>query len=150
MIYWFTGQPGHGKTVLAKRLNEYLKFRSDKLTIHIDGDDLREILANKDYSKAGRENNIRTAQAIARFLQNKSHNVVVSLVAPYRELREEFKSKGNVCEIYVHTTEQRGREHFHMSEYEPPLENFIDIDTTNTTEEQSFEELLRKIQKYGK
>jgi adenylylsulfate kinase-like enzyme len=26
MIYWFTGQPAHGKTVLANMLNSYLKM----------------------------------------------------------------------------------------------------------------------------
>jgi Adenylylsulfate kinase and related kinases len=25
MVYWFTGQPGHGKTVLSVMLKEYLE-----------------------------------------------------------------------------------------------------------------------------
>ena len=45
MIYWLTGQPGAGKTTLAKYLVEY--FPKDKV-IHIDGDDLRDIFKNKD------------------------------------------------------------------------------------------------------
>jgi adenylylsulfate kinase len=51
MIYWFTGQPGAGKTTLAKKLVEYLNVGN---TIHIDGDDLRDIFKNKDYSENGR------------------------------------------------------------------------------------------------
>ena len=48
MIYWFTGQPGAGKTVLANALKQQLEN-----TFHIDGDDLRDIFDNKDYSEAG-------------------------------------------------------------------------------------------------
>ena len=49
MIYWFTGQPGHGKTVLAKTLKEYLEvnYPHKKTIFHVDGDDLRELTANK-------------------------------------------------------------------------------------------------------
>ena len=145
-IYWFTGQPGHGKTVLAKSLKEYIEYNySHKQVLHIDGDDLREILINKDYSKQGRENNIRTAQSIALYLDNKGYDVVVSLVAPYKELREEFKSRTQTQEIYVHTTEERGREQFHVQDYEAPTENFIDIDTTDDTPESSLVYLINKL-----
>ncbi len=146
MIYWFTGQPGHGKTVLAKMLKEYIEYNySHKKVMHIDGDDLREILVNKDYSRQGRENNIRTAQNIALYLDNKGFDVIVSLVAPYRELREEFKSRCNVEEIYVHTTETRGREQFHVEDYEEPLKNFIDIDTTEDCPNASLVYLLNRL-----
>jgi adenylylsulfate kinase len=146
MIYWFTGQPGHGKTVLAKSLKEYIEYNYlHKQVFHVDGDDLREILVNKDYSKQGRENNIRTAQSIALYLDNKGYDVVVSLVAPYKELREEFKSRADVKEIYIHTTEERGREQFHVQDYEVPTENFIDIDTTNNTPESSLVYLINKL-----
>ena len=65
---------------------------------HVDGDDLRALTVNADYSRVGRENNIRKAQTIAQFLQSKGQTVVVSLVAPYRTLREEFKSRAKVTE----------------------------------------------------
>jgi len=51
------------------------------------------------------------------------------LVSPYRDLREEFKKRSDVREIYVHTKEIRGREDFHV-DYEEPIDNFIDIDTS--------------------
>lgn len=146
MIYWFTGQPGHGKTVLAKMLKEHITQKNiNNLVFHIDGDDLRDLLVNKDYSKQGRENNIRTAQALALYLENKGHDVVVSLVAPYRELREEFKDRSNIQEIYVHTTEQRGRENYHVQDYEAPLEDFIDLDTTDCEPIGSLKHLLNKL-----
>ena len=55
MIIWFTGQPGSGKTTLANELILNLKRNSpEKKVINIDGDDLRSISKNKDYSKEGR------------------------------------------------------------------------------------------------
>tara|TARA_B100001250_G_scaffold187736_1_gene161311 strand:- start:25 stop:453 length:429 start_codon:yes stop_codon:yes gene_type:complete len=138
MIFWFTGQPGSGKTTLGKALLDKLDD-----VFHIDGDDLRVLSANVDYSEQGRISNIRTAQSIAIYLDNKGKNVVVSVIAPYKWLREEFKSRHNVNEIYVHTTEIRGREHYFAEDYEKPEENFLEIDTT----EVSVESCILKITK---
>jgi adenylylsulfate kinase len=148
MIYWLTGQPGHGKTVQAKLLLEYLRDSSPAgvQVFHIDGDDLRTLVQNQDYSRAGRENNIRLAQSIAKYLHAKNANVVVSLVAPYRELREEFKTimATDLVEIYVHTSEIRGREHFH-TDYEKPETNFIELCTDAEEPDQTFERLIDLI-----
>ena len=142
MIYWFTGQPGAGKTTLAKRL---IETSSVNKIIHIDGDDLRDIFKNKDYSEAGRRRNIERAMDIARFMNEKGYMVVASLVSPYRDMRDELKINSSVIEIYVHTEEDRGRNHFHVENYEPPIENFIEINTTNKPEDESFLELVKKI-----
>jgi len=144
MIYWFTGQPGAGKTSIAKSLIGNLP----KNTFHVDGDDLREIFNNKDYSETGRRKNIELAQHITHFLHNKGTNVVVSLVSPYRDQREEFKQKigDDIIEIYVHTENLRGREDFHVKNYEEPLENFLDMDTSDVI----IETCVNKILEYEK
>lgn len=142
MIYWFTGQPASGKTTLV---NNLLNHFGKENTIIIDGDDLRDIFQNKDYSEVGRRKNIERAQDIALFLNNKGFTVLVSLVSPYKDQREEFKKNGEVVEVYLHTTEDRGRNQFHVQNYEPPTENFIDIDTTNKTEVDTHYEFLNKI-----
>ena len=140
MIFWFTGQPGSGKTTLGKALLEKLDN-----SFHIDGDDLRGLSANVDYSEQGRISNIRTAQSIAMYLDNKGKNVVVSVVAPYRWLREEFKERHNVNEIYLHTTEIRGREHYFAENYEAPEVNFLDVDTTNVSVEDCIEKIIKEF-----
>ena len=140
MIFWFTGQPGSGKTTLGKALLEKLDN-----SFHIDGDDLRNLSANVDYSEQGRISNIRTAQSIAMYLDNKGKNVVVSVVAPYRWLREEFKERHNVNEIYLHTTEIRGREHYFAENYEAPEVNFLDIDTTNISVDDCIEKIIKEF-----
>tara|TARA_B100000945_G_C19843798_1_gene350715 strand:- start:22 stop:447 length:426 start_codon:yes stop_codon:yes gene_type:complete len=140
MIFWFTGQPGSGKTTLGKALLEKLDN-----SFHIDGDDLRGLSANVDYSEQGRISNIRTAQSIAMYLDNKGKNVVVSVVAPYRWLREEFKERHNVNEIYLHTTEIRGREHYFVENYETPEANFLDLDTTNVSVDDCIDKIIKEF-----
>ena len=155
-IYWFTGQPGHGKTVLAKKLHNFLKtekrnWRKD--VFHLDGDDLRALTTNEDYSEQGRINNIRNAQMIVEYLHNNGCDVVVSLVAPYRWLREEFKDrigKGDFQEIYVHTTERRERDHYHVEDYESPKEDFLDVDTTKDSPNISFSKIINQLEVDGK
>ena len=140
---WLTGQPASGKTTLANLLLDHLKKESSSNDyFNIDGDDLRDLFQNKDYTKKGRYANIRLGMSIAAYLINKNKFPIISLVSPYRELREEFKEKYNVLEVYLHTTEIRGRENYFVKEYEKPLSNFIDVDTTHQTEKESLNEIL--------
>ena len=144
MIYWFTGQPAHGKTVLANMLKEELPN-----AFRIDGDEMRELFTNKDYSINGRVVNVGTAQKIAHYLHNQGHDVIVSLVAPYIDQREDFKKLmgiENMVEFYVHTSEPRERDHFKAIAYTPPTSDYVDIDTTIDTPEQSFEIVKKWVQ----
>lgn len=140
VIYWFTGQPGSGKTTLALALKRVLQTQGYPV-VHFDGDDLREIMDNKDFSEAGRKKNIMVAQNLAAKLQAEGIVVVASFVSPYRQLRDDFKKKHPVVEIYLHTSEHRGREAFFVHNYEPPKQDFVDIDTTDL----SVDECVGKI-----
>ena len=145
MIYWFTGQPGSGKTTLAKKLQMWLqtdKTNWRKSVFHIDGDQLRELFPNTDYTKEGRERNIRKAMDIAKYLHSTGHDVVVSLVSPYLHLREELKSECKVQEIYCHTKKMRGRENFFALDYEPPIEFYMDLDTSESPDN-TFNKLIK-------
>ena len=61
--------------------------------------------------------------------------------------REDFKKLlGNdIIEFYIHTFASRERDSFKAIAYVPPQENFIDIDTTFDTPEDSFKKILDAI-----
>lgn len=145
MIYYLIGQPHAGKTTLSKLLKQHLYPQN---IIQIDGDEIRDIFQNKDYSEQGRRKNIQRAQDIAKFLNAKGFDVIVSLVSPYKDLRDELKLSSNVIEVYIHTTDVRGRESFHVENYEKPTEDYISIDTSGVSEFTSLGELINKINEY--
>ena len=146
MIYYLIGQPHAGKTTLSKLLKQHLYPQN---IIQIDGDEIRDIFQNKDYSEQGRRKNIQRAQDIAKFLNSKGFDVIMSLVSPYKDLRDELKSTSNVTEVYIHTNDVRGRESFHVENYEKPTEDYISIDTSGVSEFTSLGELITKIGEYG-
>ena len=149
MIYWFTGQPHSGKTTLADSLK-------DKWLPHafrIDGDEMRELFSNKDYSEKGRRANIDAAQKISHYLHNQGKDVIVSLVSPYKDQREEFKSnlEWQVKEIYLHydsTKQRRGREQYWVKDYQPPIENYLNIDTNLDSPNESLTKIANYIHGY--
>lgn len=142
MIYWFTGQPSQGKTVLANLLHKEIPE-----AFRIDGDDIRELFTNKDYTINGRVKNVSTAQNIAQYLNNQGFDVIVSLVSPYVDQREDFKEimGDDIVEIYVHSLVKRERSHFNAIGYVAPKHNFIDIDTSLDTPEQSLTKILKEL-----
>lgn len=156
MVYWFTGQPGAGKTVLGTKLHSFLKTEKRNWrqnVFHLDGDNLRELTINKDYTPEGREKNIRNAQMITEYIHNNGCDVVVSLVAPPRWLREEFKKRiglENFQEFYIHCSDPRERDHFHSKNYEAPQDNFIDVDTTKDSPDKSFSVIINQLTKLNK
>jgi adenylylsulfate kinase-like enzyme len=147
MIYWLTGQPCAGKTVLGNKLKKYLDNENSSDIKRIDGDDLRELISNKDYSIKGRVYNVDIAQKLAHYLLNCGETVIVTLVSPYLDQREEFKTQlgESIKEIYVYTTESRERDHFHTEGYQKPKSNFLEIDTTLDNEDESLNKIINYI-----
>jgi len=147
MIIWFTGQPNSGKTTLALELVHRLhEIRKDVTATIIDGDSLRTITKNVDYSKDGRRKNVQTAINLSINSDSTNDYTVVALVSPFRDLRESLKnnSKNIVKEVYLHSS--RLREGKMVDYYEPPLNNYLDIDTDKHTIEESIKLILDYIQ----
>lgn len=133
MIIVLFGQPHSGKTTLANELQRTL-FISDKASYPVvDGDEIREIFKNKDYSKEGRIKNLNRISDIATFLSHKYGLVIVSAVYPIREAREYLESvHDNVLWVYLTYDGVRGRENFHVKDFDLP-ENEKNIITLNTS-----------------
>jgi adenylylsulfate kinase-like enzyme len=153
MIYWFTGQSGAGKTVLATKLKEFLQtekrnWRKD--VFQIDGDIVRELTDNQDQSEVGHIENIKDTQLIAEYIHSSGSDVVVSMVTPYKELREGFKAQigEKIVEIYVYTTKKKLVPI--TSDYETPDENFFEINTTTDNPTQSFSKLINYLKDIDK
>ena len=141
MIYLLYGQPGSGKTTMATKLFEmYSDWLQLDNVIHLDGDDVRNVLDNKDYSLEGRRKNIQFAIDMARVLHDKDYVVICSFVSPYRDMREKLKEMSKVKEFYLHSTRELRKEYW-VKDYEPPLENFTEINT-DKSEEETLDEIL--------
>lgn len=148
MIYWFIGQPGSGKTTLARMLKS--KFDREHVpAIHLDGDDLRKIFGasyknKKNFTKKYRIEQTRILQNLVASIANQGVNVIVSTVNPYRAVRDEFKnSRSDVEEIHVSTKDIRGREKFWVKDFEEPKTDYLYIPTGDgLSEEDSFRNLL--------
>ena len=147
MIIMFTGQPNSGKTTLSLELVHHLhEIRKDITATIIDGDSLRKITRNADYSKDGRRKNVKSAINLAINSDTSSNDyTVVALVSPFRDLRELLKNnaKHTVKEIYLHSS--RLREGKMVEYYEPPLNNYLDIDTDKHTIEESIKLITHYI-----
>jgi len=143
MIYYLIGQPGAGKTTIALEMLTNPKYETFG-SFHIDGDDIRELFNNKDYSEIGRRKNIELAQQIAQYLHNKGENIIISLVSPYKDLRDKFKEKmgNNLLEVYVNTNEIRGRESFFVNNYELPTNDYFNMCTDNIDVKTCVESIL--------
>ncbi len=126
MIIVLFGQPHSGKSTIANRI---LK---DNITfVNIDGDKLRELFVNKDYSKEGRIKNLNRASDIAHYLNATGNSVILSLVYPYKETRDYLRSLTD--DIYwVHLTYEgeRGRENFHVKDFDYPEDEDVDDGAT--------------------
>lgn len=135
MIIVLFGQPHSGKTTLAKELQEVLFIEKGIHTPIVDGDDIREIFKNKDYSKEGRLKNLARISDIATFLSYHYEYVIVSAVYPILESREYLNSinpKNSILWTYLTYKKERGREKFHVEDYDYPIpweEDYISINT---------------------
>lgn len=89
-IFWFTGLPGSGKTVLSKKLYDFLKKKKIKTKI-IDGDKFRKKISNINYDDYSRENIgfLKIKQAIKFF--DKGYFVIVSGVAYKKKWRTDLR-----------------------------------------------------------
>ncbi len=99
---WFTGLSGAGKTTISSEVGKKLRAEGYKVEV-LDGDVVRQNLNNDlGFSKEDREENIRRIGFLAEMLTRNRILALVSLISPYREIRQEMRHRiGNFIEVYV-------------------------------------------------
>jgi len=103
MIIWLTGASGSGKTTLAKALVKKLRNY-----VILDGDEMRDsISVGSGFSEKERtEHNLRVAR-LAKVLETQGFNVLVSVIAPYPELREKVDLICNIKWVCLTATHDK-------------------------------------------
>lgn len=100
-VYWITGLSGAGKTTVGKLLYDSIKARKDNV-IRLDGDVLREVFQNKDYTRSGRKKLGFEYSRLCRMIASQGIDVVICTVAMFDDLREWNRLNiENYVEIYL-------------------------------------------------
>jgi adenylylsulfate kinase len=165
---WLTGLSGAGKTTICQFLETELRSQGYKIEV-LDGDVVRQNLSKGlTFSKEDRDENIRRIGFVAHLLTRNNVIVLVSVISPYREIREEVKEKiGDFIEVYVNAPlevcEQRDVKGLYKKArageiknftgiddlYEIPLAPDVECQTNQETVTQSANKILNKLEDLG-
>ena len=134
-IIWLTGNMGSGKTSLAYLLKERLN------AVVLDGDEMRaSISLGAGFSKKDRnEHNLRVAR-LAKIFNSQGLNVVVAVIAPFQETRDQIAKICDPYWIYV-----RGGEIGKDKPYEVPGSPNVTIDPTVESLSESLEKIVKEV-----
>ena len=167
---WFTGLSGSGKSTIANLVDQIL-FERGRHTYTLDGDNIRHGL-NRDlgFTKEDRVENIRRIGEVSRLMNNAGLITMCSFISPYRAERQMVRDKsgeGAFIEIFVDTplavAEKRDVKGLYKrarageiknftgidSEYQPPENPEIHIDTVKTSAEDAAEQIVDYLEAKG-
>ncbi len=157
-VLWMTGLPSSGKTTIIRKLAENIK----NLAI-LDGDELREWLSPKNFSRKGRDEHNKRVAHIAKILLEHNVPVGVSLISPYLENRETARkiisNNKKFFEVYVKCSlekcEERDVKGLYKKARNNEIENFTGVndpyeeppnpDILIDTEKYTTKECVRKV-----
>ena len=162
---WFTGLSGAGKSTIATELAKILRRQGYKVEV-LDGDIVRKSLTRDlGYSRADRDENIRRIGFVANLLSRNGIIVLVSVISPYRDVREEVRQEiGNFIEVYVkaplEVCEERDVKGLYKrarageirgftgidDPYEPPLHPLVECLTDRETVAKSVGKVMNKLE----
>jgi adenylylsulfate kinase len=165
---WLTGLSGAGKTTIANAVKQELQIADAKIEI-LDGDEMRQtICKGLGFSDTDRQENIWRIGFVAHLLTRNGVIVLVSAIAPHREIRQKLRQKiGNFIEVYVNAPlavcEQRDVKGLYQkaragsidnftgisSSYEPPLDPDLECQTDRETVAQSTRKIVQRLVSLG-
>jgi adenylylsulfate kinase len=165
---WLTGLPSSGKSTIARNLERQFKKWGLKTEL-LDGDVIRTNLSKGlGFSKEDRDTNIKRVGFVCQLLSRNDIAALVSVVSPYREVRDEVRrSIGNFVEVYVKTSaaecEKRDVKGLYKKArageikgftgvddpYEEPLNAEVVCETEKETAEESTAKVIQILEKLG-
>lgn len=100
-LFWITGLSGAGKTTIGTLIYTYLKKKESNV-VFIDGDMIREVYQNTDYSEDGRRKISYTNMRLCKMLTDQGIDVIIAVIG----LRSEYwkwnrENIENYYEIYL-------------------------------------------------
>jgi hypothetical protein len=133
MIILLYGQPCSGKTTIGKLLYEQLS--KEMKCLFIDGDEWRKQNDNYCYTDTCRKLNLKSAFEFALSKKMAYDFIILAFVCPYEESREILRKNADLfLEIYLYYEKTiRGREPFHVKNFEEPNNKVIKINTSLVT-----------------
>ena len=130
-VIWLTGLSGSGKTTIAKSLMEKFKTKS-VVPVMLDGDEIRQAIRQSGYDRESRRKHNLNVGFIASLFEKQGNIVIVALISPYDDVRNEIRNMcGNFIEVYVCTELQvcidRDAKGLYKRAIAGELENFTGI-----------------------
>ena len=106
-VIWITGYSGSGKTTVGRVVERELQQKRVP-AIFLDGDDLRNIFAEKwGYTRADRIELARVYFRLCSYLSSQGFTVVLAAVAMYDEVRDWIRANiPNVIEVFLDVPEE--------------------------------------------
>ena len=165
LTVWLTGLSSAGKTTLSRAVYERLWARGHRVEL-LDGDEVRRHLSRGlGFSKEDRNENVRRIGFVAEMLARHGVIAIVSAISPYREARDELRSRSsNFLEVYVNASlkvcEERDVKGLYRKArsgelprftgiddpYEPPLFPEVECRTDRETIAESAEKIVDAVE----
>ena len=103
ILFWITGLSGSGKTTIAEKIKKRISNKFGP-TLTISGDDLRQLLNFKSFSKKDRLSYALSYGKFCKYITDKNINMIFSTVSLFNKVQKWNKSNiNNYIEIYIET-----------------------------------------------
>ena len=96
-VIFLTGLSGSGKTTIAKALVERYKKRGI-VPVLLDGDEIRKVIHQAGFDEDSRKKHNLNVGYMASLLESQGKVVIVSLISPYRDTRDEIRT---MCKKFI-------------------------------------------------
>lgn len=130
-VIWLTGLSGAGKSTIANELIRNFEKNSIPYVL-LDGDQIRRVIKETGYDYFSRRKHNLNVAYIASLLEKQGNVVIVTLISPYRDVRNECRAIcKNFIEVFVDTPleecEKRDVKGLYKKARSGEIENFTGI-----------------------